>query len=86
MKPEMMLVCSTIECMMHGVKWFLFSGNECTSVYTDNTLETAVIPDYLTEAMRAYFAYQNDNGPACDAPNTFSLVSNIQSKREVCAK
>lgn len=88
MKAETILVCSGIEAMMHGVKWFLFSGNECTAVYTDNTEETAGIPKSLRDAQRAYYAYQNENGLAwpglaCEAPNTFSLVSSIQSKREV---
>ena len=75
------LVCPVIETLMHGVQMFKFHGSKCTAVYTDGTEETARIPQALIKAMRDYNAYQNENGPACDAPNSFSLVSAIQSKR-----
>ncbi len=81
MKKTMILVCSTIEAMMHGVAMFEFSGKKCTAVYTDGTREKAEIPETLCKAMRDYYAYQNENGSTCDAPNTFSLVSHIQAQR-----
>ena len=76
-----MLACSAVEVMMHGVKWFTFTGSRCTAVYTDGTNETAEIPSALVNAQRDYFLYQNADGKACEAPNTFALVSAIQSKR-----
>lgn len=81
MKMSQILVCSGIETMMHGVAYFKFAGKNCTAVYSDRTEETAEIPEALRLSMRGYYAYQNENGPACDAPNTFALVSAIQDHR-----
>ena len=71
--------------MMHGASLFqlpLLRSNELTVVYTDGTRETAMIPAELAKQVRAYHAYQTDDkAPAVDAPNTFALVSAVQSKR-----
>lgn len=86
MKTPLILVCSNVEAMMHGVSRFYFSGRkgrECTAVYTDGTKESATIPEVLAVAMRNYYVYQCENGVPADAPNTFALVSAIQSKRSV---
>ena len=76
---RMTLACAGIESLMHGVAYFTFEGTQCTAHYRDHTEETAHIPEVLRVAMRNYFDYQNAGGKACDAPNTFALVSAIQS-------
>lgn len=77
----LVLACSNIEAMMHGVALFRFSGRKCTAVYTDGPTESAVIPAALVKAMRDYHAYQCENGPEALPPNTFALVSAIQAHR-----
>ena len=75
------LICSNVEAMMHGVYRFALNGRECMAFYTDGTRESAEIPEVLAKSFRDYHAYLCEGGPACDAPNSFSLVSAIQSKR-----
>jgi selenocysteine lyase/cysteine desulfurase len=85
MKNSIVIACSVIESMMHGVAYFKFKGNQATAVYTDGTEETAPIPEDVKEAVQAYYRYQNENGPECDCPNTFSIVSAIQDNRKATA-
>lgn len=79
----LVLACSVVESMMHGVVYFKFAGNQCTAHYTDGSTESAEIPQALSKAMQDYHNYQNENGPESDAPNSFALVSAIQSKRPI---
>jgi hypothetical protein len=79
---------TVIEAMMHGVVYFqlpLKRGNKLTAVYSDGTKETAEVKPETAAKLRAYYRYANDGGPNCECPSGFSLVSEIQSKREAVA-
>ena len=76
------LICSNVEAMMHGVSRFTLRGRHCTAIYSDGSKETAEIPEALAKPFADYVAYQmGDINTPCDAPNSFSLVAAIQSKR-----
>lgn len=81
---NIVVACSVIEAMMHGVAWFILypnSNNYLEAVYTDGTKEGAHVKAETRSAIEMYHAYQSGKGPEVKAPNTFSLVSEIQSHR-----
>jgi len=67
--------------MMHGASYFELSGDSCTAIYTDGSREAATLPAPLADQFRAYHAYQCENGPEAQPPNSFALVSAIQAQR-----
>jgi hypothetical protein len=75
------LGCSVIESKMHGIRYFAFRGRVCTAHYIDESEESAEISKDLCTVVRNYLSYQNENGPACGAPNAFLLCSEIQAAR-----
>jgi len=79
--PAIIIACTTIEAMMHGATHFRFAGRNATAFYSDGTQETAEVPAAMADAVKAYYDYQENSGGAADCPSTFSMISEIQSKR-----
>jgi hypothetical protein len=80
---------TVIECAMHGVVYFslpLKRGRQLTAVYSDGTKETAEVKPETAQSLRDYHSYANADGKKCECPSGFSLVSEIQSKREAVAR
>lgn len=73
-----------IESLMHGVSYFslpLKRGRRVTAHYTDGSIESAEVSKETADAMRAYYRYAQENGPACECPSGFRIVGEIQARR-----
>lgn len=77
----MLLACSRIESLMHGVAYFTLKGGTLTAHYDDGTTESAEAKPETAVHFKKYVAYQENQGPEVNPPNAFALVSEIQSHR-----
>lgn len=79
---KIVLVCSMIESMMHGVVYFTLNGKTLSAKYTDGSEESVTAKPSTISVLKKHYLYQNENGPEGIEPNTFLLVTEIQSARK----
>lgn len=77
---KIIIAQTLIESAMHGVAWFslpLKRGRTLTAFFSDGTQLSAEVSEETCSQIRAYYRYANENGPECQLPSGFHLISEI---------